>query len=868
MVNNILNNQIDNLILSRDLDFPLIPKEIISNLNPNFKIRDYQKNAFEKFMLYYETAALNRGNQIHNLFHMATGSGKTFIMAGIILYLYTKGYNKFIFFVNSKNIINKTKMNFLDKTSMKYLFNNKIIIDGKEIVIEETETFSNLIEESKIYIKFCTIQKLHLDIAFPGENKVSKKEFKNNNIVFLSDEAHHLNSFTKSTKKSKNEAEANKKNWEQTVNGLFKSNEKNILLEFTATVSENVDIRNKYNPVTVYKYDLIKFRESGYTKEFYNLQSDYDLYERTIQAMLISQYRLKLFQTLKIKSKPVILFKHKDTQALEDFYNDFYDYFERSFTAKDIEKFRNNDNKVIKDMFEFYDNNGLTSFILLEELKLSFSKEKSLILHSKMSDKELESKLISVNNLEDSNNPYRAIFVCDMLHEGWDVLNLYDIVRLYDTRQGGRKISETTIQEAQLIGRGVRYNPFIIDNDFTNEYKRKFDSDPENQFKYLETLYYHSKNDSRYIEELRKALREIGLEDDNFTEYEYIVKQNFKEEEIFKSGAIYLNEKIKIDNSLINSIPQKFKKDYSYIDSSNKIKVLSLASENDVMEEDNSVVNTYRVTLGNIDKRIVKKALSIYPIYNFNKLKEIFNSLNSINEFIESESYLGDIDIIIQSINELNNELLYKACIKVLGDLVTNIESLKDQFYGSPTFKPVPLSSIVRDTPRKKYLGNDYGEGISQNDDTIPQDYKLLLADKDWYVYNDNYGTSEEKRFVYFFNSKVNELRKIYKKVFLIRNERNAAIFSFDGGYRFEPDYLLILINEDNQQAIQQVFIEPKGKHLRKKDKWKNDFLKSIEANYDIIDYSNEQYKILGLPFYTHDEDIKEFKDAFDELLK
>ena len=29
-------------------------------------------------------------------------------------------------------------------------------------------------------------------------------------------------------------------------------------------------------------------------------------------------------------------------------------------------------------------------------------------------------------------NGIRAIFAVDMLNEGWDVLNLYDIVRLYD----------------------------------------------------------------------------------------------------------------------------------------------------------------------------------------------------------------------------------------------------------------------------------------------------------------------------------------------------------------------------------------------------------------------------------------------------
>ena len=55
------------------------------------------------------------------LFHMATGSGKTYIMAGLMLYLYKKGYRNFVFFVNSTNIIEKTKQNFLSSSVNIYL---------------------------------------------------------------------------------------------------------------------------------------------------------------------------------------------------------------------------------------------------------------------------------------------------------------------------------------------------------------------------------------------------------------------------------------------------------------------------------------------------------------------------------------------------------------------------------------------------------------------------------------------------------------------------------------------------------------------------------------------------------------------------
>ena len=121
----------------------------------------------------------------------------------------------------------------------------------------------------------------------------------------------------------------------------------------------------------------------------------------------------------------------------------------------------------------------------------------------------------AVNTLEASENNYRAIFAVDMLKEGWDVLNLFDIVRLYETRDGKAKNGvyipgKTTISEAQLIGRGARYFPFTI-NDNCDKYRRKFDDDLENDLRILEQLYYHSAHDVKYIQEIQQVLDETGI---------------------------------------------------------------------------------------------------------------------------------------------------------------------------------------------------------------------------------------------------------------------------------------------------------------------------------------------------------------------
>ena len=92
---------------------------------------------------------------------MATGSGKTLMMAGLILYLYEKGYRNFLFFVNSTNIIDKTRDNFLNDTSIKYLFNKHLTLGGdKKITLQEVDNFQTT-DNDNINICFETIQGLH-----------------------------------------------------------------------------------------------------------------------------------------------------------------------------------------------------------------------------------------------------------------------------------------------------------------------------------------------------------------------------------------------------------------------------------------------------------------------------------------------------------------------------------------------------------------------------------------------------------------------------------------------------------------------------------------------------------------------------------
>ena len=177
-----------------------LPSYIEEGLASHIKLREYQKEALENFITYMETPKFSKNKLIHLLFHMATGSGKTVLMAALILYLHTKGYKRVLFFVDQTNILEKTKENFLNPNSSKHLFKESLEILGSNIEIKEVENFSS-IDENAINICFSTTQGLHNHIRLPEENQLSITDFEDNKVLLIADEAHHVNSWTKNPNK-------------------------------------------------------------------------------------------------------------------------------------------------------------------------------------------------------------------------------------------------------------------------------------------------------------------------------------------------------------------------------------------------------------------------------------------------------------------------------------------------------------------------------------------------------------------------------------------------------------------------------------------------------------------------------------------
>lgn len=858
-----------------------VPEHIKTNIRPDFGERPYQKEAFSRFVHYSELNP-NRIKPTQLLFHMATGSGKTLIMAGIILHLYKLGYRRFIFFVQSTSIIEKTKENFLRQSSSKYLFNKTINIYGTNIRVNEVSNFSS-INEDDINIIFTTIQGLHQNMNNPKENTVTYEDFEDQKVVLLADEAHHINAETKKGKLTKDEEER-VLSWESTVNRIFKANIDNYLLEFTATADlEHENIKQKYFDKVIFDYPLKKFRDDKYSKEVKLLQADLTPLNRSLLAVILNQYRRKIFEKHGLNIKPTMLFKSKTIAESHDFFDEFTSKIS-NLTAKDINKVvGSNPSEIISKAVKYFGENNISFENLALELREDFSVDKCISVNSK--DDTTEKQLI-VNNLEEKDNEYRAVFAVDKLNEGWDVLNLFDIVRLYNTRDADHKtgkIGKTTMSEAQLIGRGARYCPFKIENS-QDLYKRKYDDDLNFELRICEELYYHAAHNPKYISELNNALVQIGMKDSKVVQKNLYLKEEFKKTHFFKYGKVFVNKQIPNLREDVKSLNEDL------INKNYKVSLLtgyssvSNAFVNDLTMTSAKSVRDFKIR--DFGNHVIRKAMSKLPFYKFNNLQKYFPHLSSICEFITSDDFLNKITVEVSSNdNRLNNihkidenttsieiaqaqEDKLTILISILSEIAVAIP--KDSFdnKGSKEFFPRGVSKTFNDKTLNYSLDMHGVQelGIGQGE-TTNVELNIDLASKDWYAFNENYGTSEEKFLVKCIEKLYEEvLKDKYKSgVYLLRNERHFKLYTFDEGLSFEPDFVLFLEEkEGDNTTTYQLFIEPKGgDRLSNKDSLtKQKFLNQINTENIIeITFPNQEFKLFGLRLFNESITKKEFQD-------
>ena len=618
------------------------------------------------------------------------------------------------------NILDKTRDNFTDPTSKKYLFAKELNIGGKRVRVNVVDNFQRT-DADAINLCFTTTQGLHMSMNFVKENGMTADDFRERKTVLISDEAHHLNVATRTESAAE---QTSRMNWEQTVEKIFEMNAANVLLEFTATCDvANASIREKYEDKIVFDYPLKKFYAERYSKEIMTFRTAAQA-DRVLTALVLSQYRLKIFGDNQLNVKPVVLFKAAKIKDSEDFQKNFAVMI-KNLRGSDLRSLsERSDDEILKRAFDYFAGKGITYDMLADELRAGFSEQHCI---SANKDKDATDNQKHLNSLEDAENPYRAVFEVKKLDEGWDVLNLFDIVRLYETRT----TRNATIAEAQLIGRGARYCPFKLGD--APEFQRKFDGDTGNDLRICETLYYHCQNDRRYINELHDALREIGLDIASGVKREYKLTEPFKSDKLYQTGVIFLNERKEVRQIFHKVIPVKLY-GFERIGGGGRDKVMS-----EHVESVNRAVklHTTRRTFADLAAKnyaIVHKALRQYPPFAFDKLRERFDGLKSTRQFITDENYLGDVAIDIRSDErEPGVETLYAAAFDVLGKIAAALEKAVVTYRGTTNFNATPIKAVFKDKTVHYPDTVAGGSGDSQNDS---------LATADWFAYDDNAGAS------------------------------------------------------------------------------------------------------------------------------
>ncbi len=390
-----------------------VPDYLTDNLNPKYELRDYQKEAFARFFHCLHGPYAGKKLPLHFLFNMATGSGKTLIMAGLILYLYKQGYRNFIFFVHFTNILAKTKDNFLKRESSKYLFNETIRFGDKRVKVTPVQSFDGT-NRDDISICFTTIHQLHSDLTNTKENALTFEDFKEKEIVLLADEAHHLSASTRSKSPSQMLL-TNLASWENTVLKIFERNRANLLLEFTATLNySDPNIVDKYRNKVIYRYDLKDFRHDGFSKDIITVQSNFDQDDRIRQALILNQYKQYVAATHDIDLKPVILFKAQQTIDQSEKNKNRFHEIVNNLQAADVDRIRTMSNlPFVRRAFAFYNEQGISSHQLVRRLRHEFRESCCISVNR---DPEREKLEILLNSLEDNGNHIRAIFAVQKLN--------------------------------------------------------------------------------------------------------------------------------------------------------------------------------------------------------------------------------------------------------------------------------------------------------------------------------------------------------------------------------------------------------------------------------------------------------------------
>ncbi|CAM3134970.1 DEAD/DEAH box helicase family protein [Streptobacillus ratti] len=345
-------------------------------------------------------------------FVLATGVGKTRLMGAFITYLYTqKNIKNFFVVAPNTTIFNKLKEDFGNPSSEKYVFKGLgCFCNAPQIITDDDyRTKSMFLFETDIKIYIYNISKFNSDKTNMRKvNEMLGDSFfeylsKLEDLVLIMDEAHHYHAEKSSS----------------SLNDLNPI----LGLELTATPFYNDGSKQVPFKNAVYEYPLSESIKDGYTRTPYALtQQNIDFYnfgeEELDKVMILDGLKnhenikkeLELYSknNKKRNVKPFVMIVCKDTEHAEK----------------------------------------VAEYIKSDACKNGEYKEKTLLIHTKLTKANKDANIQLLLDVEKYDNPIEIVIHVDMLKEGWDVNNLYTIIPL--------RTASSKILREQMVGRGLR----------------------------------------------------------------------------------------------------------------------------------------------------------------------------------------------------------------------------------------------------------------------------------------------------------------------------------------------------------------------------------------------------------------------------
>lgn len=417
---NIINARLS--LRSPQLQSLKILADIIETINLSKKIN--LEDSVDKIKSKYKGFTSYERNFVSLCFAIATGVGKTRLMAAFISFLYTQ-LNIRNFFILAPNLtIYEKLINDFRPNSKTYVLNGlsefsntppRIITgDNYDKKITDTRSLSLIEIEEEATINIFNIGKINSEVRSGRSPKIktlheyigeSYFDFlaNLNDLVLIMDESHRYRGDA----------------------GFSALNDLKPLigLELTATPQTIKGNNVKRFENIVYNYPLANALKDGFVKEPAVAGRE---------DFVSKNYEANELEELKIKDGIHI---HEQTKI-------------------ELNTFCNNNNlKKIKPFVliiaqDTSHANKILSLIKSDEFYNGAYKEKVITVHSNQKGEESDENIKKLLSVEDYNEPTEIIIHVEKLKEGWDVKNLYTIIPL-------RAANSITLIE-QSIGRGLR----------------------------------------------------------------------------------------------------------------------------------------------------------------------------------------------------------------------------------------------------------------------------------------------------------------------------------------------------------------------------------------------------------------------------